>query len=65
MRPDINYLLLKLQRERYLSIYAVNEILAREKFLHPDSSKFRDYLTGSTYVTFDDAMVKQSLLVDN
>ena len=65
MIPDIGSLLLKLQRERYLSIDSVNEIRASAKFLHPDLSKFDDYLTGSIYVHFYDAMLKKSLLVDH
>ena len=56
MRPDIDYLLLLLQRERYPSIDAVNEMHARENFLRTYSSKFDDYLTGSTYTPFYDAM---------
>ena len=63
MRHEINSLLLKSQWERYLSIYLVNAILAREKFLHQDLSKFDNYLTGSNYVPFDNDMLTQSLLV--
>ena len=37
----------------------------RWKFLYPDLSKLDYYLTGSTYVTFDDAILTQSLLVDH
>ena len=65
MRPDIDYLLLLLQRERYPSIDAVNAMHARENFLRTYSSKFDDYLTGSTYTPFYDAMQTQYLLVDN
>ena len=63
MKPDINYLLSKIQIERYLSIDVVNAMREREKFLHPDLSKFDDHLTGSTYLPFDGAMLTQSLLV--
>ena len=42
---------------------AVSIMCTREKFLHPDWSKFDDCLTGSTYVPFGDAMLTQSLLV--
>ena len=57
MRPDINYLILKLQRQRYPSIDGVNAIHTRSKFFHPDLSQFDKYLSGSTYVTFDDTML--------
>ena len=38
---------------------------ARAKFLHPDLSKFDDYLTRSNYVPFDDEILTQSILVDH
>ena len=63
MIPDINSLILKLQRERYLLIYAVNILRTREKFLNPNWSKFGNYLTESTYVLFGNAILTKSLLV--
>ena len=65
MIPDINYLPLKLQIERYLSIDAVNDILARATFIHPDLSKSDDYLTAINYTPFENAILTQSLLVDH
>ena len=47
MRPDINSLLLRSQRNIYISIDIVNAICARENFLLPDLSKFDDYLIDS------------------
>ena len=43
----------------------MNSMRARAKLLHPDLSKFDDYLTGSNYVPFDDAMLTQYILVDH
>ena len=60
---DINYLLSKLQREIYISIDAVNAMHTRAKFLHPDLLKFGDYLTGNTYVPFDYARSKISIII--
>ena len=36
---------------------------ARAKFLHPELSTFYYYLNEITYMPFDDAMLKKSLLV--
>ena len=38
---------------------------SRETFLHPDLSKFENYLTGITYVPCYDAMFTNYLLLDH
>ena len=43
----------------------MNAMHAKAKYLHPDLSKFDDYLTESIYVIFDDSMLTWSLLVDH
>ena len=65
LRPDINALLMKFQKENQLSIGAVNAMRQRARLLHPDpNTEFKEYMSGSTYVPFNDAMLTQSYLTD-
>ena len=56
---------MKFQKENQLSIGAVNAMRQRARLLHPDpNTEFKEYMSGSTYVPFNDAMLTQSYLTD-
>lgn len=62
MRSDINALLNHLKKDEHLSTVTVEGMRQRAKTVYPDTSELDQFINGSTYVSFKDALVTQAEL---
>ena len=62
LRPDINSLLTKLQKDHHVPEEFVQQKRERAQLLCHDVSLYDEYLHGSTYVPLEDALIMQSYL---